>query len=101
MQLIVTPGGVVRCVYAESINLNTLGRPVIARGSHVEPDAKGRWFADLGPVGGPTLGPFARRSDALAAETSWLEVHWLVHPLAGPSTSGVTTRHPLPGANLL
>ena len=37
------------------------------------------------PVGGPTLGPFARRSDALAQETAWLEAHWLVHPLAGPS----------------
>ena len=101
MQLVVTPDGAVRCIYSEQIDLSELGRPVIARGSHVEPDAKGRWFADLDPVGGPTLGPFARRSDALAAETSWLEVHWLVHPLADPSTSGVTTRHPLPGANLL
>jgi hypothetical protein len=24
------------------------------------------------------LGPFQRRSDALAAERAWLEAHWLV-----------------------
>ena len=101
MQLVVTPDGAVRCVYAESIDLNTLGRPVIARGSHVEPDAEGRWFADLSPVDGPRLGPFARRSDALAQETSWLEAHWLVRPLAGSSARGVTTRNPFEGTNPL
>jgi len=77
MQLIVQPGGDIRCVYAEAINLPQLGKLVIARGSHVEPDAAGQWFADLSPVHGPTLGPFANRSDALAAEANWLERHWL------------------------
>ena len=99
MQLVVTPGGAVRCIYSEEIDLAQLGRPAIARASHVEPDAEGRWFADLTPVAGPRLGPFARRSEALAAETSWLESRWLVRPLAGPSASGVTTRHPMQGAN--
>jgi hypothetical protein len=28
-------------------------------------------------VGGPVLGPFDRRSDALEAERDWLERHWL------------------------
>ncbi len=78
MQLIVQPNGAVRCVYDEEIDLNSLGRPSVSRASHVEPDQHGRGFADLSPVGGPKLGPFDRRSDALAAESTWLEQHWLV-----------------------
>jgi len=101
MQLLVSPGGAVRCIYSEAINLAQLGRPAIARASHVEPDAEGRWFADLSPVDGPRLGPFVRRSDALAQETSWLEAHWLVRPPAGPSASGVTTRHSFERVNLV
>lgn len=43
------------------------------RASHVEPAGGGRlWQADLGPAGGPVLGPFERRADALAAEAEWL-----------------------------
>ena len=101
MQLVITSGGAIRCIYSEEIDLAELGRPAIARASHVEPDIEGCWFADLGPVGGPRLGPFARRSDALDAETSWLESHWLVRPLAGPSARGVTNRHHFEGANPL
>jgi hypothetical protein len=37
----------------------------------------GRWWADLGPVSGPKLGPFDRRSQALEAEREWLEASWL------------------------
>ncbi len=77
MHLVITPAGVVRCVYDETINLSALGPPLISRGSHVEPDAAGHWSADLSPVGGPMLGPFILRSDALAAERAWLELHWL------------------------
>ncbi len=51
--------------------------PRIARASLVEPDGDGRWHADLRPCRGPVLGPFARRSEALAAEGAWLEAHWL------------------------
>lgn len=77
MQIVFATGGGIRCVYGESIDLNSLGRISIARGSHVEPDELGQWFADLSLVGGPKLGPFAKRTDALAAEIAWLEEHWL------------------------
>ena len=58
-------------------DLDTLGQPHIQRASHVEPDGRGQWIADLAPVGGPKLGPFSLRSAALEAERRWLEVHWL------------------------
>jgi len=77
MQLVVEPGGSVRCVYGEAVDLRSLGSLRITRGSHVEPEESGQWFADLSPVAGPRLGPFACRSDALSAETSWLEANWL------------------------
>ena len=78
MQLVVTTGGAVRCLYGESIDLTALGRLEIDRASHVEPTPDGRWTADLQPLNGPALGPFARRSDALVAEHAWLEAHWLL-----------------------
>lgn len=80
MQLIIGHAGEIRCLYAESIDLASLGRPEIVRGSHVEPNAQGQWLADLSPVAGPSLGPFALRSQALDAERGWLENNWLVPP---------------------
>ena len=77
MQIIITPGGAVRAIYSEAIDLAALGRPTISRASHVEPDQHGRWWADMSPVSGPTLGPFPNRTEALAAEHSWLETNWL------------------------
>jgi hypothetical protein len=77
MELVVTPGGEVRCIYSEEIDLRSLGTLSIRRASHVEPSDDGRWLADLGPVDGPVLGPFDLRTEALAAEHAWLEVHWL------------------------
>ena len=78
MQLLVTPSGSVRCLYGEELDLHALGHPAISRASHVEPIADGRWTADLTPVGGPVLGPFPSRSQALAAERRWLEASWLL-----------------------
>jgi hypothetical protein len=78
MELVIDRIGQVRCIYDETIQLGALGQPVIRRASHVEPDADGRWSADLQPVGGPVFGPFNHRSEALAAECAWLEKHWLV-----------------------
>ena len=80
MQLLIHPCGTVRAIYAEAIDLAGIGRVAIARGSHVEPDEEGRWFADLAPVAGPRLGPFSRRSEALQAEAAWLHAHWLLPP---------------------
>lgn len=77
MQLIVHADGSASCLYDEAIDLSALGSLKIERGSHVEPDERGRWFANLAPVSGPKLGPFDRRSEALDAERAWLEAHWL------------------------
>lgn len=77
MELLIQPSGDVRCVYGEDVNLAELGRLSIQRGSHVEPTSDGQWTADLSPVHGPTLGPFSYRRDALSAEVSWLNEHWL------------------------
>jgi hypothetical protein len=78
MQLAVGPSGRVRAIYSELIDLDTLGRLAITRASQVEPDGAGRWHADLRPVGGPVLGPYPLRSQALEAEVAWLETHWLL-----------------------
>jgi len=55
------------------------GRPLCSpvgpsgcRASHVEPDAEGCWWADMGPSGGAVLGPYGSRSEALGAEREWL-----------------------------
>ena len=77
MNLLVSTNGEVRCLYGETINLHQLGHLKIRRGSLVEPDAHGWWHAELAPVGGPKLGPFPRRSEALAAEALWLDSYWL------------------------
>jgi len=77
MQLLIVPTGNIRCLYSETIDLTGLGQLTISRGSQVEPDATGQWYADLAPVGGPRLGPFPQRSTALLAELAWLEAHWL------------------------
>jgi hypothetical protein len=77
MQIVILPDGLVRCVYDEMFDLSILGYIRIQRGSHMEPDANGQWWADLAPVSGPKLGPFERRSLALEAEREWLERNWL------------------------
>jgi hypothetical protein len=77
MNLVFEPSGVIRCLYGEVLDLHQLGHLRIQRASHVEPDEHGQWWADLSPVNGPHLGPFARRTEALSAEIAWLEEHWL------------------------
>ena len=78
MKIMIQPDGTVRCVYGEQLDLLSLGLTDIKRASHVEPLPSGDWLVDLEPVGGPEMGPFAKRSEALAAELQWLEENWLV-----------------------
>ena len=78
MELIVHADGSLRCLYDEAVDLSALGVVAIRRASYVEPTDQGQWQADLSPVGGPVLGPFTLRSNALAAEVEWLRRHWLL-----------------------
>lgn len=80
MDLLISPIGSIRCVYGEAVDLAAFGQLLIRRGSHVEPTVDGNWTADLSPVGGPVLGPFSTRTDALTAETTWLRDNWLTSP---------------------
>ena len=74
MELVVDAGGDVRCMYDEELDLREFGKLQITRASHVEPDRGGFWWADMGPVDGPVLGPFRSRTEALGAERTWLYV---------------------------
>ena len=75
MELVVGCDGVARCIYDEALDLREIGKLQITRASHVEPDAEGYWCADMGPVGGPVLGPYGSRTEALGAEREWLLAH--------------------------
>ena len=72
IELVVGVDGMARCIYDEAVELREIGKLQITRASHVEPDAEGFWWADMGPVDGPVLGPYGSRSEALGAEREWL-----------------------------
>jgi hypothetical protein len=83
MEMVVGADGLVRCIYGEELDLREIGRLQITRASHVEPDAEGYWWADMGPSGGPVLGPYGSRTEALGAERGWLAGRATPsHPLA-------------------
>lgn len=74
--LVMRTDGTVEGVYDDAMIpvLSALGRPLIRRAGHVEEDGFTiGWQADLSPIGGPVLGPFASRRAALEAERDWLE----------------------------
>ena len=77
MQIFCRADGHISALYDETIDLASLGNLAITRASHLESDGRGQWYADLAPSGGPLLGPFARRSHALAAEEAWIVLHRL------------------------
>lgn len=80
MDMLIHARGDITAIYSEQFDFAMLGHPKIRRVSHVEPDSEGRWWADLAPVRGPSLGPFALRSAALAAESTWLGDHLATLP---------------------
>lgn len=70
----IDPDGRIRFVWDDSLaGLLALGPAEIRRASHVEPTPVGQWTADLWPIGGPLLGPFDLRGEALAAESDWIQ----------------------------
>ena len=73
MELVVDAGGDVRCIYGEELDQREIGKLQITRASHVEPDADGFWWADMEPSGGPVLGPYGSRTEALRAEREFLQ----------------------------
>jgi len=93
MELVVDAGGDVRCVYGEELDLREIGKMQITRASHVEPDRDGFWWADMGPVDGPVLGPYGSRSEALGAERGWL-VESAEKSFATPSMFGTHRTNP-------
>ncbi len=72
----VSPTGQAQAIYVDSPELvalmEALGPAQITRASAVEPTDDNRWTADMAASGGPVLGPFDRRSEALAREVAWL-----------------------------
>jgi len=89
MELVVGVDGVARCIYDEALDLREIGKLQITRASHVEPDLDGNWFADMGPSGGPLLGPFRSRTDALGAERGWLMLLACPSPKRGASQTSL------------
>ncbi len=72
IEILVDPAGRIRFLYDDALApLMAEGQAEIKRASHVGPVGT-EWWADLGPVGGPMLGPFKLRREALDAEKAWL-----------------------------
>ena len=97
MELVVGVDGMARCIYDEALDLREIGRLSITRASHVEPDAEGYWWADMGPSGGPVLGPYGSRTEAVGMERQWLlfsrslgRQHFLEPPFMQIAISPVT-----------
>lgn len=73
LSLAIADDGTITAIYSDQLaDLFKEGEAKTTRASHVEP-CEGGWSADMSPVGGPMLGPFPLREEALAAEVEWLE----------------------------
>lgn len=73
MSLAVKPDGTISAIYDDALaDLCQQGHAHITRASHVEPTPNGEWTADCSP-GGPVLGPYPLRQQALDAEIEYLE----------------------------
>jgi len=80
-EIVFLKDGTARFVYSDAIAgfMRDVGKLRTARASNVEPMNDG-WAVDLSPVGGPILGPYATREEALRAEVDWLRTHGLPLP---------------------
>ncbi len=77
-KFVIDQDGMIELIYADDLRaLLTEGVASIQRASHVEPTIDGQWTADMSPVGGPILGPYETRSEALGQEVQWLETNRL------------------------
>ena len=75
-EITIQPDGSLQFIWSDSlVGLMDEGEGQITRASHVEPNERGEWMADLSPVGGPSLGPYRLRQDALDAEVAWLRMN--------------------------
>lgn len=54
------------------IDLETIGRCTVKR-QGVLIEANGEWLADMFLCGGPVLGPFGSRAEAINGEIEWLQ----------------------------
>lgn len=96
MRVLVGRDGTARCLYSEAVLpiMRALGAIQTRRASRVEPTAslsedavralaateefplpEDAWWADMTLSGGPVLGPFSTRQEALEAEIEWLKQH--------------------------
>lgn len=74
MRIRINPDGTAVMIYTEDIDITDIGNvQSITRASIVEPTDGNQWAADMRPIGGPVLGAFNKRSEALAAEANWIE----------------------------
>ena len=77
LHVTVKPDGTIAAIHDDVLaDLYEEGKTEVKRASHVEPVDGGEqvnWVADMSPVGGPKLGPYRLRSEALGAEKTWLE----------------------------
>ena len=76
MEVRIDENGEVRFIYNdELVDLMEEGQAKVQRASTVEPGSDGLWEVDLRMSGGPVMGGFRLRQDALDAEVAWLKEH--------------------------
>lgn len=96
MQAIVRPDGTIEFLYSDIHKklIESATEVKNPRVSDVEPTQDGKaWVADMSRVGGPELGPFPTRDEALRREVEWLEAHGLPDPVRiGPDAQRLVNR---------
>lgn len=94
--LYIQPDGAMQGIYSDMlVDFLPIGDASITRASHVEPgrDDHGElcWYADMSPSGGPQLGPFYTRQQALDEEVQWLKDNILEVKKEGEKWPNATT----------